>query len=179
MQLNLPLLRPKWADITDAGPGVGVSNFEVRFRDAEFARIHSRDYLIRVHRSREDSGQNKAERTNSATGDNVVDGETINWNFYKKFDDVSDAKLEKFIVAKYEAYEKERMEKNAWHVASIVRERVDDAPALSTHLVGFLAEKKTTSSSIKSISKSILLCQPTRKKLCLDLDIHKQNSQFL
>ena len=54
--------------MTDAGAGVGVSNFEVRFRDAEIARIHNLDYKIRVHRACGDSGQNEAERTNSASG---------------------------------------------------------------------------------------------------------------
>ena len=30
--LCLPPVKPRWADLTDAGPGVGVSNYEVRFR---------------------------------------------------------------------------------------------------------------------------------------------------
>ena len=77
VELNLPPVKPNWADLTDAGPGVGVSNYEVRFRDAELARIHRSDYHVRVHRSRGDSGQNEAERTNSAIGDSVVDGSTI------------------------------------------------------------------------------------------------------
>ena len=34
--LKLPIVRPRWCDLTDAGPGVGVSNFKVKFRDAEF-----------------------------------------------------------------------------------------------------------------------------------------------
>lgn len=55
---------------TDAGPGVGVSNFEVQFRDAEMARFWKSDYRIRVNRSRQDSHVNEAaERTNSAIGD--------------------------------------------------------------------------------------------------------------
>ena len=36
----MPPVKPRWADFTDAGPGVGCSNFEVRFRDAELALIH-------------------------------------------------------------------------------------------------------------------------------------------
>ena len=32
------------------------------------------DYRIRLHRSRGDSGEGEAERTNSAIGDSVVDG---------------------------------------------------------------------------------------------------------
>ncbi|CAH3158915.1 unnamed protein product, partial [Pocillopora meandrina] len=42
--LCLPPVKPRWADLTDAGPGVGVSNYEVRFRDAELARVHNSDY---------------------------------------------------------------------------------------------------------------------------------------
>ena len=36
--LCLPPVKPRWADLTDAGPGVGVSNYEVRFRDAELVK---------------------------------------------------------------------------------------------------------------------------------------------
>ena len=41
---KLPPVKPVWCDLSDAGPGVGVSNFEVKIRDAEFARIHKSDY---------------------------------------------------------------------------------------------------------------------------------------
>ncbi|CAB3990933.1 Transient receptor potential cation channel subfamily A member 1 [Paramuricea clavata] len=70
-ELKLPIVRPRWCDLTDAGPG--VSNFKVKFRDAELYRIFNSDHRICVHRSRGDSGQNEAERTNSAIGDAVVD----------------------------------------------------------------------------------------------------------
>ena len=37
--LGLPYnVKPYWADFSDAGPGVGVSKFEVQFCDAEMAR---------------------------------------------------------------------------------------------------------------------------------------------
>ena len=42
--LKLPKVKPKWADLTDAGPGVGVSNYLVRFRDSEMARLYNSDY---------------------------------------------------------------------------------------------------------------------------------------
>lgn len=67
--LRLPQVKPRWAEFTDAGPGVGVNNIDVKFRSAELRRIYDRDYRIRVHRSRGDSGQTEAERTNSAIGD--------------------------------------------------------------------------------------------------------------
>ena len=83
----LPPVKPRWADFTDAGPGVGVSNSEVQSRDAEPARIFSSDYRVRVrvHRARGDSGQNEAERTNSAIRDSIVDGATIKWEHFKRF----------------------------------------------------------------------------------------------
>ena len=49
--LNLPPVRPHWAEFTDAGPGVGANNTEVSFRDAELSRIYQSDYRIRVHRA--------------------------------------------------------------------------------------------------------------------------------
>lgn len=140
-ELNLPPVKPNWADLTDAGPGVGVSNYEVRFRDAELARVHRSDYRVRVHRSRGDSGQNEAERTNSAIGDSVVDGSTIHWNFYKRFDDLTDREVEEMTPNDFEKYEKDRMSKNAWRVAEIVRARVDDAPVLGDFITALLAEK--------------------------------------
>lgn len=66
--LNLPLVYSDILKTTDAGPGVGCSNVEVRFRDVEIARIHDSDRGNRVHRARDDSGQNEAERSNAAIG---------------------------------------------------------------------------------------------------------------
>ena len=70
-------MKPNWANLTDSGQGVRVSNFEVKFRDAENAHIHKSDCHICVHRSRGDNGQNEAGRTNTpCTEDSVVDGST-------------------------------------------------------------------------------------------------------
>ena len=70
-------VKPRKADFTDSGPGVSVTNADVKFRDAEIAIIQSSDYLIRCHRSRGDSGQGDAGRTNSAIGDALADGATV------------------------------------------------------------------------------------------------------
>ena len=83
--LKLPPVFPIQCDLTDAGPGVRVSNFLVHFRDAEHARMYGFIYRITVHRSRGDSGQNEAERTNSAIADNIVDGATLPWGMKKGF----------------------------------------------------------------------------------------------
>lgn len=60
---GLPQMKTVITELTDAGPGVGFSNLEVRFRMAEIARIHSSDRRLRIHRER-----NEVERTNSAIG---------------------------------------------------------------------------------------------------------------
>ena len=51
-------------------------------------------YRIRLHRSRGDSGQGEAERTNSAIGDSVVDGSTIEWERFKKFEGLSQKEVD-------------------------------------------------------------------------------------
>jgi hypothetical protein len=55
-ELKLPPVKPRVAYLTDAGSGVGVSNFEVKFRDAEIARMYNSDYRVCGHCSRGDSG---------------------------------------------------------------------------------------------------------------------------
>lgn len=74
-ELKLPIIKPRWLDLTDAGPGVAVSNGDVRFHDAEMAMFLGSDW--RCHRARGDSCQNEAERTNTALGDVIADGGTI------------------------------------------------------------------------------------------------------
>ena len=132
--LCLPPVKPRWADLTDAGPGVGVSNYEVRFRDAELARVHNSDYRVRCHRSRGDSGQGEAERTNSAISDALVDGATLEWEKYRRFEDLSEEEIKQLSLQSYEEYEKKRMAKNARYVCSQVAERIDDAPVLKDYI---------------------------------------------
>ena len=130
-QYSLPPVKPRWADITDAGPGVGVSNSEVRFRDAEMAIIHDSDYRVRIHNSRDGSGDNEAERTNSAIGDSVVDGATLQWEKYPKFHNLTDEQIATMTLNEYEAHETQRMEDNAWFVTKAVQERIDGAPVFN------------------------------------------------
>ena len=67
-KLKLPPVRPRIIESTDAGPGVGSNNFEVRFRDAEIALLHNSSIRSRIHLATDDQGQNEAERTNSYIG---------------------------------------------------------------------------------------------------------------
>jgi hypothetical protein len=57
------------------------------------ARIWKSDYRIRVYRSRNDSHMNEAERTNSAIGDALVDGGTIERERQKLFDGLTDEQI--------------------------------------------------------------------------------------
>jgi len=86
-------VKPRWAEITDTGPGVGVCNSEVRFRDAEKAIIHDSDYRVQIHNSRDSSENNEAERTNSAIGDSVIDDATLQWEKYPKFHNLTDEQI--------------------------------------------------------------------------------------
>ena len=140
--LKIPVFKARWCDLTDAGPRVGVSNFEVKFRDAELCRIFNSDHRIRFHKSRGDSGQGKAERANSAIGDAVVDGATIIWEVYKQFDGMNEEEITQTSVKDFEELEEQRMEKNAWHVAKTLVERIDGAPVLSERIKAYLTENK-------------------------------------
>ena len=71
---------------TDVGPGVGVSNVELRFRDVEIPRMHFSDRVNHIHRAPGDSGQNEAERSNAAIGDALVDGGALKWQYSGPFD---------------------------------------------------------------------------------------------
>ena len=116
-EYKLPGVKSKWEDFTDAGPGVGVRNKKEKFREAEFTRIFNSDYRVRVHRSRGDSGKNEAERTNSGCGDALVDGGTLEWEKFKRFEGMSNEDIKKMDMKEFEVYENNQMKKNAWAVA--------------------------------------------------------------
>ncbi|XP_070571361.1 uncharacterized protein [Ptychodera flava] len=140
--LKLQRVKPRFCTLSDAGPGVGVSNNEVKFRDAEMCRIHQSDYRFRGHRAREDSGQGEAERTNSALSDAVCDGGKIEWEYYERFHGFTEEEISDMSLAEYESHEDQRMEKNAWAVAKEVQERCDDAPVLSQYIKAHVTERE-------------------------------------
>ena len=88
----------------------------------------------------EDSGQGEAERTNSAIGDSVVDGSTIEWEQFKKFEGMSREEIDALGVKEYEELENERMKKNAWYVSKLLVERIDGAPVLGETIKLYLSE---------------------------------------
>ena len=95
---------------------------------------------VRCHRSRGDSGQGGAERTNSAISDALVDGATLEWEKYGPFEDLSEDEIKATSLHSYEQYEKERVEKNAWHFCKQVAERIDDAPVLKDYISSRVSE---------------------------------------
>ena len=60
----------------------------MKYRDAELARILNLDRLNRVHRAQNDSGQNKAERSNTSIGEALVDGSDLKWEYCGPLDGV-------------------------------------------------------------------------------------------
>ena len=88
--MHLPPVKPRRpANFTDACPVVAVSYFEISSNDAELTRLYFSDYRILVHGAAGDSGQNEAERTNSATMDTVVDDSKINCEYHGRFDELT------------------------------------------------------------------------------------------
>ncbi|CAC5384100.1 unnamed protein product [Mytilus coruscus] len=108
---GLPQMKTVITELTDAGPGVGSSNLEVRFRMAEIARIHSSDRRLRIHRARDDSAQNEVERTNSAIGDALVDGATLTWQRFKAFDGMTEEEIKDMTIEDIKMHKEMIMEK--------------------------------------------------------------------
>ena len=81
-EFKLAPVKPCILKLTDRGPGVEMSNFEVRFRDAEIALLHNSDRRARVVGATNDSGQNEAECSNACIDDALVDGGSLKWEYY-------------------------------------------------------------------------------------------------
>jgi hypothetical protein len=126
--LDLPACKTIIAELTDAGPGVGISNFEVQFREAEKSRINDTIRRTRLHRSRGDSAQNESERTNACIGEALVDGSALKWNYFDALDGKCPEEIEKMTMQDITAEEDKCMERNAWKVADDVRCRIHMEP---------------------------------------------------
>ena len=60
----------------------------------------------------------------------MVDGHTIEWEFQKLFDGISDDKIEATTLQVFERHQDERMKLNAYMVRDEVVKRIDGAPCL-------------------------------------------------
>ena len=126
---QLPCLYRYVVELTDAGPGVGVSHAEVRLRVLEVARLLGWEKVLRLHRAREDSGQNEAERLNACVGDAFCDGGSLHWQKHKTYEGLTEDDLETMSLDDLNAHNEIITEKNAWAVANKVCLRIDDSPA--------------------------------------------------
>ena len=124
---QLPDLRTMLIEFTDAGPGVGVGNIEVKFRAAQKVRILNLDYLIRHHLAPGDSS-NEVERVQSLVGDAIVDGGPIFWEHKKR---MNADEIENFSVEEIEKLEEERMRHNVKMVCKDLEARIDGSPGPS------------------------------------------------
>ena len=111
--LKLPPLCDHILQATDAGPGVVVTNIEVKYRDIEMSRINSWTYMNRIHRAPHDSGQNEAERSNAAIGEALVDGRALHWEYFQPTDLISEEELKTLTVEEMKELEAEVVERNA------------------------------------------------------------------
>ena len=119
---RLPLFKPRIFELTDAEPGVGVSNNEVCFRAAQKVRIlRSSDYLIRHHLAPGDSS-NEAERCQSLVGYAIVDRGSIKWE-YKEIPSIQE--LQSMSAEEIEKEKKYRARYNVKMVCKDLAERVD------------------------------------------------------
>ncbi|KAI8516662.1 hypothetical protein Bbelb_052430 [Branchiostoma belcheri] len=107
---------------------------------AERVRIHSTDLLCRIHRAREDSGQNEAERLNASMGDAICDGGTIRWEHFSPIHGLAEEDLSKMTTSSLQAHREQMTEKNAWTVAEEIKLRIDDSPAPSGFTQAFIVE---------------------------------------
>lgn len=125
----VPKIKPFISELTDAGPGVGVSNHQVKFRFAELYILQYSESRIRVHRAPGDSGQNEAERTNSYIGDALVDGAALEWQHFKIFDGYSPSDIDEMSFDDVQRHISDITVKNSWAVANDISLRIDDEPA--------------------------------------------------
>ena len=126
--LHLPPVKTDILKATDAGPGVGSSNVEVKYRDVEMARILNSDRMNRIHRARDDSGQNEAERSNACIGEALVDGGALKWKYYDALDGLTEDEIKALSLDEVKKREELAMEKNAWRVSKDVAERINHEP---------------------------------------------------
>ena len=125
-QIDLTPVFPIIFKETDAGPGVGVSNIEVRYRDVKLARMQNSCLVSRAHHAPHDSGMNGAERSNAAIGDAIVDGGVVDWQHFMPFDGLTEDETASLTTEDAEILKQNANKKISSHVAHELRNRIDD-----------------------------------------------------
>ena len=138
--VHLPLPKSQFFEWTDAGPGVSVSNYDVKLRIAQRIRILNMDYYIRHHLAPGDSSQNEVERAQSFIADGLCDGGSLQWEYKKMFDGLSDEELGELSPNDIEELELKIMKFNAIKVCEEVSHRLDGAPGPGGYLKSFVTD---------------------------------------
>ena len=140
-RFRVPQPKSRYLEWTDAGPGVGITNNDVRYRTAQKIRIINADYLIRLHLANGDSSHNEVERCQAYVGDAICDGGALECEHRKLLDHKTIDDLKQMSSAELADYEIKRMTYNAYKVCEEVAARIDGAPGPSGYLKGFKACK--------------------------------------
>lgn len=118
-----------------------MSSAETRIQILKKARIHRNEKVLKIHRAREDSGQNEAERLNACIGDALCDGGSLKWQLYEPLHGLSKEEIQQLSTAEVDAHSSKVMEKNVWAVADEVCFRIHDSPAPRGYVSAFLVER--------------------------------------
>lgn len=125
----VPVMKSRIHKFTDAGPGVGVTNHDVRFRIADIIILTNLDYYIRHHLANDDSSQNEVERIQSYVGDAICDGGPLKWEYKQPYEGFSNEQLNEISLDELESSELDRMKYNAFKVCDELRFHIEGAPA--------------------------------------------------
>lgn len=136
----IPPMKSRIHEFTDAGPGVGVTNLDVKLSIAQIITITNVDYYIRHHLANGDSSYNEVERCQSYVGDAICDGSPIVWEYKECYDGLSDEQLDQMTLEELEESEHQRMEYNAFKVCDEITLRTDGAPAPGGYMKAFTSE---------------------------------------
>ena len=102
---SLPVMKSRFIESTDGGPGVSHKQNGVKLTIMQRIRICNLDYYIRYHLANGDSRYNEVERCQSYVGDALCDGGTIEWEDRKLFVENSMEKLSEMTLEEITAAE--------------------------------------------------------------------------
>ena len=111
-------MKSRIPEFTDAGPGVGVTNHDVKFRIAEVIILTNLDYYIQHHLANDDSSHNEVEQIQSFVGVAICDGGPLDWEYKGQYEGLTDEQLNGMSFEELENSELERMKFNAFKVCN-------------------------------------------------------------
>ena len=174
-----PQIKSRLHEFTDAGPGVGISNNDVKIRMVETVMIWNLDFYIRHHLANDDSSHNEVERCQSYVGDAICDGGSIEWEELKEFEGLDEGTIANMSMADLEEHEHARMRKNAFGVCKEITLRMDGATAPGGFLKAFVSNDKEDMFFTDHEFLKNYLVSPENKKAALpDGSYYKMLEQF-